>query len=105
VSGSLGAQLQLVRATPEEAKQHEEEERQARLQAIHDAAGMPCLFFHSNTDFDLRGAGMKSRVSLTCTYHTSKLYMGSFYAETIVGALFRQLLLGTLQVSLQSSLT
>lgn len=44
VSGMLGAQLQLVRATPEEAKQHEEEERQARLQAIHDAAGFTAVF-------------------------------------------------------------
>lgn len=34
-----GARLQLVRATPQQAQQHKEEERQARLQAIHDAAG------------------------------------------------------------------
>ncbi len=32
---------------------------------------------------------------------SNKLYVGSIYAETIVGALFRQLLLGTLQVSPQ----
>ena len=42
VSGVEGAQLQLVRATPEEAKQHEEEERQARLQSIHNSAGTLC---------------------------------------------------------------
>ncbi len=40
VSGGEGVQLQLVRATLEEAKQHQEDERQARLQAIHDAAGV-----------------------------------------------------------------
>ena len=39
VSGLQGAYLQLVRATPQEAPQYKEEERQARLQAIHDAAG------------------------------------------------------------------
>ena len=39
VSGLEGVQLQLVRATPQEAQQYKEEERQARLQAIHDAAG------------------------------------------------------------------
>lgn len=39
VPGLQGAQLQLVRATPQEAQQYKEEERQARLQAIHDAAG------------------------------------------------------------------
>ena len=39
VSGSQGVQLQLVRATPQEAQQYKEEERQARLQAIEDAAG------------------------------------------------------------------
>ena len=44
VSGINGVQLQLVRASPEEAKQHEEEERQARLQAIHDAAGFTAVF-------------------------------------------------------------
>ncbi len=33
---------------------------------------------------------------------SNKLYVGSIYAETIVGALFKQLLLGTLQDSLQS---
>ena len=71
VSGMLGAQLQLVRATPEEAKQHEEEERQARLQAIHDAAGKPCLLFHFNPDFDLRGAGIKSRLHLNHVFSTS----------------------------------
>ena len=42
VSGVEGAQLQLVRATPEEAKQHEEEERQVRLQSIHNSAGTLC---------------------------------------------------------------
>ena len=71
MSGSLGVQLQLVRATPEEAKQHEEEERQARLQAIHDAAGMPCLLFHSNPDFNVRGAGMKSKIDLKHVFSTS----------------------------------
>ncbi len=71
MSGSFGAQLQLVRATPEEAKQHEEEERQARLQAIHDAAGMPCLFFHANPDFDLRGVGMKSTFDAIHVFSTS----------------------------------
>ncbi len=34
---------------------------------------------------------------------SNKLDTGSFYVETIVGALFKQLLLGTLQDSLQSS--
>ncbi len=32
---------------------------------------------------------------------SNKLDTGSFYVETIVGALFKQLLLGTLQVSPQ----
>ncbi len=71
MSGLLGLQLQLVRATPEEAKQHEEEERQARLQAIHDAAGMPGLLFHSNPEFNLRGAGMKSGFHLNNVIRTS----------------------------------
>ena len=69
VSGLLGAQLQLVRATPEEAKQHEEEERQARLQAIHDAAGMPCLRFSPNPNSSLRRA--KSRLHSNHVYSTS----------------------------------
>ena len=43
VSGLQGAYLQLVRATPQEAQQYKEEERQARLQAIHDAAGHQSL--------------------------------------------------------------
>ncbi|KAL3134934.1 hypothetical protein ABBQ32_007896 [Trebouxia sp. C0010 RCD-2024] len=44
VPGLQGAQLQLVRATPQEAQQYKEEERQARLQAIHDAAGFAVVF-------------------------------------------------------------
>lgn len=47
VSGLRGAQLQLVRATPQEAQQYKEEEHQARLQAIHDAAGHQSLAFAS----------------------------------------------------------
>lgn len=46
VSGLRGAQLQLVRATPQEAQRYKEEEHQARLQAIHDAAGHQPLNSH-----------------------------------------------------------
>lgn len=50
LAGEEGVQLQLVKASQQEAQQREEEARQARLDAIRDAAGvrslpccLPCL--------------------------------------------------------------
>lgn len=38
-SGEDGVQLQLVRADRQQAERHEQEERQMRQDAVHDAAG------------------------------------------------------------------
>lgn len=43
ISGEVGAQLQLVRADQQQAERHEQEERQMRQDAIHDAAGKAVL--------------------------------------------------------------